>query len=201
VTGADHVEIMVAVGLEPLFVTHYYRGDRRPFQSLSEVVDGDTERVLAGLSSGSRRRFGPRYMRLRRATEARARELFVAAGGQPSRAHPHYFVLGRSAWFAGLYDDPREVRLPLSQLPAEATSFTWTDSMTALGLGLDLGVPLPSESWKRGLHRLDQLDAERALDAVAPEPDSYEGHQTRPVEHYVEVQLWSDQPVAEYLLH
>lgn len=131
------------------FVTHYHRADRRPFQSLSEVPDGDLDAVLANLVAGSRRRFGPRYLPLRRATELRARELFIRAGGQPVRQHPHYFVLGESPWFAGLYDDPREVRVPLDRLPVESTSFTWVDSITALGLGRGAGVPQPIEPWKR----------------------------------------------------
>jgi hypothetical protein len=122
------------------FATHYYRADRLPFQSLSELNDTDVETVLAGLVSGSRRRFGSRYLALRRATEAKARELFANAGGRPVRQHPHYLVLGHSSWFAGLYDEPREIRIPLHELPPAATSFTWVDSITALGLGLDLGV-------------------------------------------------------------
>jgi len=39
----------------------------------------------------------------------------------------------------------------LSELPPEATSFTWTDCITALGLGIDLGVPQPAESMPSGM--------------------------------------------------
>ena len=180
------------------YATHYYRGDRRPFQSLSEVAEGDLVTVLAGLASGSRRHFGPHYLPLRRATEAHARDLFVAAGGHPVRRHPHYFVLGQSSWFGGLYDDPREVRIPLGQLPPDVTSFTWTDSITALGLGQRLGVPQPPEEWKRRLYRLDQLDLAVADASVVEATDGYEGHQTRLLDFYVELQLWADHPVAEY---
>jgi len=181
------------------YATHYYRGDRRPFQSLSEVGEGDLAIVLAGLAGGSRRRFGPHYLPLRRATEAHARDLFIAAGGQPERPHPHYFVLGQSSWFRGLYDDPREVRIRLSQLGSDITSFTWTDSITALGLGQRLGVPQPAEEWKRRLYRLDQLDLAVADALVVEATDGYEGHQTQLLDFYVEIQLWADHPVAHYL--
>lgn len=183
-------------------VSHYHRADRRPFQNLSDLRPGaETAEVLAGLESGSRRRFGPRYLALRRDTEARARDLFVAAGGRPVRHHPHYFVLGQSPWFAGLYDDPRRVELPLARLPAEVTSFTWTDSIAALGLGERYGVPSP-EPALRGLHPLAALDLDRAAAltaAAAAGPHDYEGHQWRLVDHYVEIQLWSDEPVAQHL--
>jgi hypothetical protein len=180
------------------FVTHYHRADRRPFQNLTEVPEDQAAEVLAGLEGGSRRRFGPRYLGLRRATEARARELFVAAGGRPVRTSPHYFVLGESAWFAGLHDEPREVRLPLSALPDPVTSFTWTDSITALGLGEELGVP-SAPPGQRGLHRLAALDPSRVREPAAAGGAGYEGYQFRVLDHYVEVQLWSDEPVAAYL--
>jgi hypothetical protein len=85
----------------PGFVTHYYLAGRRPFLSLSELGDVDLAAVLADLGALRRagkqhRPFGPRYMDLRRRTEARLRELFAAAGGQPERPAPHYFVLGDS---------------------------------------------------------------------------------------------------------
>lgn len=191
---------MGVVSAQASFVTHYYRADRPPFQSLSDVDDSDVETVLASLADGSRRQFGPRYLALRRATEDRARELFVAGGGSPERRHPHYFVLGESRWFAGLYDQPREIRIPLDQLPQASTSFTWVDSIAALGVGKALGIPQPSEDWKQQVCSIDQLDVD-ATEAVASsvEPTDYEGHQWRLVDQYVEVQLWSDEPIRRYV--
>lgn len=139
-------------------------------------------------------------MALRRATEDKARELFVAGGGRPERRHPYYFVLGESRWFAGLYDHPQEIRVPLDQLPHASTSFTWVDSITALGLGRELGVPQPDEPRKQQVYGIDQLDVTEA-EATAPsaDPTDYEGHQWRLIDQYVEVQLWSDEPIRRYL--
>lgn len=182
----------------PAFATHYFRSDRLPFQSLSDVEDSDIAEALVGLEVGSRRRFGSRYLALRRATEATAREKFVELGGRPHRNSPHYFVLGESPWFAGLYDEPREVRILLADLPVEVTTFTWTDSITALGLGRHLGVPQPEEPWKQQLYRLDQLDPTSAAAPRDPQPATYAGYQSRLLDHYVEIQLWSDDPVSPY---
>lgn len=186
------------------FVTHYYRGDRRPFLNLSDVPAAAVDDVLKELAAlnGSRRRFGPRYLDLRRQTEAKARQLFVSAGGHPVRRHPHYFVLGESPWFAGLYDDAREVRLSLSDLPPDATSFTYVDSITALGLGRHLGVPCPSETWKQRIYRLDQLDSQRLAEPEQHRfdgPADYRGHQFELVDFYVEIQLWIDDPIRVHL--
>ena len=179
----------------PDFATHYYRADRRPFQSLSDLPDTDAEDVLACLESGSRRRFGPAYMALRRYTEAVAREAYVAVGGQPVRQSPHYFVLGESDWFASLYDEPRTVRIPLAELPPTATSFTWTDSITALGLGRHFDIPQPSERWKQQIYRLDQLAVSTATTKHEDQIPAQNDYQFRLLDHYIEIQLWSDEPI------
>jgi len=185
------------VNAVPAFVTHYYRADRRPFLNLSDLAEPDLAAVLTELVTPehqalSWRRFGPQYMALRRATERRARDLFIAAGGKPERSSPHYFVLGSCDWFAGLYRNVAEVRLPLAALPAASTSVTYADSITALGLGVPLGLPAPD---------LEQLIARFGLpsDAAPGDPAGYAGYQHHRVDAYIEVQLWSDEPVRAHV--
>lgn len=72
-------------------MTHYYLADRRPFLNLSDLAEPQMAAVLAELATPeqqplSPRRFGPRYMALRQATERRARDLFIAAAGSPNTA-------------------------------------------------------------------------------------------------------------------
>ena len=93
-----------------------------------------------GCSTGP---FGPRYMNLRRRTEARRHEMFVAAGGRPERRWPHYCVLGDSPWYAGLAEDMQRIQLPVSALPPGQVTFTYPDSFTAMGLGTSLGLGPP----------------------------------------------------------
>lgn len=147
----------------PGFVTHYHLPDRRPFLNLSDSTEQELAAALADLEQPaqqalSSRRFGPKYMALRRATEQRARDLFIAAGGDPQRASPHYFVLGSSDWFAGLYRDAAEVRDPLTALPAQSTSLTYADSITALGVGIAMGLPAPDPDLADRIYRLDELE-------------------------------------------
>ena len=193
----------------PSFVTHYYRAGRRPFLNLSDLSEPELSAVLTQLATPahqamSARRFGPRYMALRRATELRARDLFITAGGKPQRSSPHYFVLGSSEWFAGLYRDVAEIRLPLTSLPDESTSATYLDSITALGLGVPLGLPAPDPNHADRIYRLDELDeliARSGLPSGAAPKDAagYAGHQHRRVDTYIEIQLWSDEAVCDHL--
>lgn len=91
----------------PSFVTHYHPALRPPFLNLSDLPEPELTTVLHELDAPterarSERRFGPRYVSLRRATEGELRAMFIEAGGKPARAVPHYFVLGASSWFRGL---------------------------------------------------------------------------------------------------
>lgn len=187
-------------------VRHYHRAARPPFLNLGDVPETARPELLRRLSApdehaASHRRFGSRYLALRTGTEAALRELFVQAGGRPERTAPHYFVLGSSAWFANLYSDVAAVTLPLTALPVEVTSITWVDSISALALGEPLGVPAPPPAHRQKVYRLDDLPdlvARYGLPGDDP-PHSYDGHQRQPLTSYVEVQLWSDEPVRHLL--
>jgi hypothetical protein len=190
----------------PDFVTHYYRHGQAPFLNLSDLDEEQLALALgtldaAAASGTSSRRFGRRYMALRRATEAKLRDLFVARGGRPERAHPHYFVLGQSPWFQGLYSEPREFTLPISALPPQATCFTYPDSIAAMSLGAEYGLELFPQPYHDQVFLLDELEEIVARYGLprAEQPDSYEGHQHRPFEHYLEFQLWMDPPLPARL--
>ena len=198
----------MAAGLAvPQFVTHYYLPDRRPFLNLSDLEDSEALREMAellkmraqGLQSRS---FGRVYLHWRRATEIRLRALFIERGGEPHRLAPHYFVLGESRWFAGLAVNMQAVTLPLDWLPPQAASFTLVDSFTAMGLGPQFGVAHRPEAHQTQLYRIDELNQvvrKHGLPRDNPPAEGYEGYQRLPVTQFIEVQLWSDDPVAAFL--
>jgi hypothetical protein len=150
------------------------------------------------------RRFGATYLAMRREAERRLRDAFVAAGGRPERAAPHAFVLGESAWFRGLGVGMRAVQVPLSALPGAVTSATWGDAFEAMRVSQDFGVG--GDPALRPHHGVVvRLDALAALverfglpeDGVAA--GGYDGYERRPVTAYVELQLWSDEPIRHLL--
>lgn len=183
----------------PDFITHYHLPDRLPFLNLSELDDDRLAPVLAGLGDvaadgRSERRFGPRYMSLRRATERLLRQRFVERGGAPVRESPHYFVLGESAWFRGLYRDAAEVRIPIAGLPSEQVSFTYPDSVVSMGLLADYGIDVPARPHHGTVFRIEELASviERYGLPSGPAPDTYLDYQFREFEQFVEVQVWAD---------
>ncbi len=190
----------------PTFLTHYHRPDRRPFLNLSELDEATLEQVLGELnttshSGESERRFGPRYMQLRHETEAVLRDRFTERGGRPERMSPHYFVLGESEWFDGLYRDAVAIQLPLAGINSEQISFTYPDSMTSMGLSQDFGIPVTPRPHHGNVCRIEELPAVIRMHGYPRprRPDSYDRHQFMEFEHYIEVQLWSDDLVRHHL--
>lgn len=142
-------------------------------------------------------------MELRRLTEARLRELFIAAGGQPQRPAPHYFVLGDSPWYEGLAESMKRVRLPLSALPPDQTSITYPDSFTATGSETRPGIGRQPQPCHGHVFLLDELP-ELVEQFGIPEPrwnGQYQTWTTWPSEAYIEVQLWTDEPIKAFLPH
>jgi hypothetical protein len=188
----------------PSEVVHYHRPGR-PFANLSDLDEGMLLRVLESLAAertrGEHRRvFGRRYMELRRRTEARLRDLFLASGGKTTRTSPHYFILGQSNWFKGLADDMEAIVLPLTALPQEATSVTYPDSFTAMRLAPEYGLPYEYRPYHDQAFRISDIpDLIDTYGLPADEPGDYDGYERRPFERYIEVQLWIDDPVVPYL--
>jgi hypothetical protein len=193
------------VGNIPTHVRHYYRAARRPFLNLSDLTDEQLDSVIDGLmverlSGDHRRAFGRRYMELRRRTEAKMRRLFIEAGGRPERTSPHYFVLGESRWFEGLADDMCTVELSIDQLPESSTSVTYPDSFTAMAIAPKYGLPYEPRPYHEQVFPLGQLHELIEKWGLPEDPvGGYENYEGRPFEMYVEIQVWSDEPVRPFL--
>jgi len=70
-----------------------------------------------------------------------------------------------------------------------------------MGLLVEYGISLPDKPQYGQVFRLDELD--RVLAAFgrpdSGQPADYTGHQRAAFDHFIEVQLWSDEPIADWL--
>lgn len=193
----------------PRYVTHYYPAQDKPFQNLSEACEADLPRIIEALGEHRRtdstykRVFGRAYMAFRRDTEARLRELFLAAGGKSERRSPHYFVLGTSPWFAGLYPETKSVTLSLDELSPLTASFTYPDSGVAMGFGPKYGLPPePVQPYHNHVYLINDLAKVIALYGLPDGADNdsdYADYHRKKFEKYIEVQLWTDGPVRRFM--
>lgn len=191
----------------PDFATHYYHPDDQPFRNLSDLEPNELKGVLNKLNSrkkhdaANKRVFGSRYMQFRYETETKLRELFVERGGEPEREHPHYFVLGECDWFSGLYSNSRMVQLALGGLNEKIVSFTYPDSFIAMRLGEKYGLPAhPLEPYHNKVFLLQELEPIVKRFGLPDGSDGgYDDYHTRKFEKYIEIQVWSDQPISGFL--
>jgi hypothetical protein len=193
----------------PDFITHYHPSEDPPFQNLVDAPAEDLPAIIEALQKrredGSKRIFGRVYMDYRRDTEAKLRRLFEDAGGRPERKSPHYFVLGTSRWFAGLYRETRSVRLSIRDIRSGIVSFTYPDSGVAMRLGPKYGLPPdPMRPYHEKVFLVDHLPEVVATyglpaDPVGESDDGYTDYHRREFEKYIEVQVWSDEPVKHVL--
>jgi hypothetical protein len=121
------------------------------------------------------------------------RTQFAGLGGKPTRANPHYAILGTFS----LYEDDQEyksVRLPLASLPPDSVSFTFTDSFFTFSNANLRGIPIPERPYHGRVYRLEDvpgLVAEYGLpgERWRTEPD-------RRFDVYIEAQIWDDAPLG-----
>lgn len=190
----------------PEFATHYHLAERPPFLNLSDVGDSRIDDVIRELQQLRRvgrnhRRFGRTYLLWRRATEEKLYRLFIERGGKPERRAPHYFVLGSCRWFERLAKETRSVCIPLSELPDEVTSFTYPDSFGAMALGPEFGQGYDPRPYHEKVFRMSELPTvvqEFGLPDDSP-ADDYSDYHLKDGEKYIEIQLWSDDPIQRYL--
>ena len=140
-------------------------------------------------------------MELRRKTEERLKGLFVLAGGKPERDVPHYFVLGDSCWFKHICPNTDEVKLLLADIPSESLSFTYPDSFVAMEFVRDYGLPCEPRPYHGKVFRIEELEDIVAAYGFPKDDESreYGNYANEEFEKFIEVQIWSDEPVKEYL--
>ena len=190
----------------PDHITHYYLSDRKPFLNLSEANVYDLKEIVTNLigkrkrEEGHFRRYSVNYVSLRKKTEKKLRNLFIETGGKPQRTVPHYFVLGDSFWFKHLCSSHREVILNWRDIPSEWLSFTYPDSFVSMGLAerySEVFVEKPYHGRVFRMHELEEIISTWGY----PDDDfsrPYENYINEEFEKFIEVQLWSDEPVMQY---
>ena len=183
----------------PTFITHYHLADRQPFLTLSEIKGSRDEAIFENLKNRHRsdpsykRRYGRSYLTTRRRIESKLRQLFVARGGEPRRKYPFYFVLGQSSWFHGLVREHLEIKIALSSLDPQTTSFTFPDSYVALSSNekpyhgqVFLLPDLESVVGKYGMPKDERVS-------------DYQSYWKGDFEKYIEFQIWEDQIVQPFI--
>jgi hypothetical protein len=176
----------------PDLLYHYYESARGPFLNLSDLPLQEAELILErirreGVAFASKR--AEDYLHIRKGLEEKVRQLFIAKGGRPERANPHYLVLGPCPWLLGWYQDGRKIHIPLAIVPAEQLSFTYGDTFPAMRFKDDM-------PWRGQVYTLAEIP-EIIRRYGLPQEWNRDGRYGP--DRYIEAQVWSDRPVASFL--
>ncbi len=179
----------------PTFVTHYFH--KAPFQSLTDLSNSERAAVIAKLEfpSGASHRFqSAYYFDQRKQYELQMHRQFLEKGGCPIRQRPHYAVLGESEIWDSITTN--SIRIPLSEIPPEQISFTYTDSWFTFVEREADGTINPQKPQYNNLYRLEELPS--LFSKYGWPGDRWKSEPEWKNDIYVEAQLWSDESVQRF---
>ena len=176
----------------PTCLYHYYDCSHAPFRSLSNLSAQQAEHVLQairqrGIGFASQR--SADYLTIRRALEAKVRDLFIEKGGQPQRETPHYLILGACDWVKSWYDEGCELRVRLARFSPQHVSFTYGDTFPAMRYG-------DGKPYRGQVYTLTELPA-LVQEFGLPQIWNADGNQGP--DRYIEAQVWDDAVLQAWL--
>ena len=171
---------------------HYYERKYGPFKNISSLSMEAGEELLRKLREEGSVFAGQRsegYLKIRRDLEGRARELFIAKGGSPTKHYPHYMTLGKCEWIRGWYRDGCELRIDLEDFSPGILSFTYGDLF-------------PTMRYKDGKEYREQVYVKEEIMELIHRyglPQEWNPDGKSGPERYVEVQVWDDEVINTYM--
>lgn len=178
-----------------MYLYHYYDKAIGPFKNLSDLSIKDANRVLQEIASNkpgvqcAKRRSD--YMQARIHYENILRTEFQKKGGLISRRSPHYMVVEHSPWLSTWYENSSFIKIPIEKFDLRTISFTYGDSHPTFSDRVTDG-----KEYRKKLYTYDEI-----LEVIAKYglPQDWNGDGKFGPERYVEVHIWSDEVIGEYL--
>jgi hypothetical protein len=180
----------------------------QPFASLSTLPDSEAISIMRDFYKqrgdsvlDGRFRDPELYLGYRRRTENWLYEEFKSKGGKPSNIFPAYLTLGQSQWLIDNLDgDYFEIRVSLESLDEAEISFTFPDSMTSWGLGIQKTKGLyDPELHGKVFNYLEVMEIINKKHERFDEGSSF--HLENAVTQFFEAQVWNVETFVESLEH
>lgn len=177
-------------------ITNYRESGGLPLRNIMRLPEKEAfllaERLSAATTSRNDRYgdYFERYYQKRAATEKWLYNRFLEGGGRPKTMHPIYFVLGEHSGFQSFFGNQDKISIPLSHIDDMEVSFTPRDSMHLRSMGMTEGTVWNKKQFFRMINDSEKSVGEFIFDlpGLFHNPGSY-----------IEVQLWNDAYLADYL--
>ena len=179
---------------DAMYLYHYYEKSNGPFRSLSDISKDEADEILARLhdQGGTFASYRKQdYMKTRKQLELHVRKLFIEKGGKPLRISPHYMVLEECPYLMTWYRETCFLRIPIESFKRVTLSFTYGDMFPTFNPENDDGKEYRKKVYTYG--EILRLIEKYGL----PQSWNADGHYGP--ERYIEVQVWSDEVIGEYI--
>lgn len=178
-----------------MYLYHYFDKNVGPFRNLSDLPMEDANQILSEIamnkpnSQCSKR--GADYMEARLFYEDILRKEFLKKGGVIQRRVPHYMVVEHSPWLSTWYENGSFIKIRIEKFDLKTISFTYGDSHPTFSDRVNDG-----KEYRKKLYTYDEIL--KIIDKYGLPQDWNNDGQYGP-ERYIEVHIWSDDVIKEYL--
>ena len=187
---------MADLTVDGLVITNYRESGGLPLRNIMRLPEKEAFLLAERLSTATTSRndrygdYFERYYQKRAATEKWLYNRFLEGGGKPKTMHPIYFVLGEHSGFQSFFGNQDKISIPLSHIDDMEVSFTPRDSMHLRSMGMTEGTVWNKKQFFRMINDSEKSVGEFIFDlpGLFHNPGSY-----------IEVQLWNDAYLADYL--
>lgn len=122
--------------------------------------------------------------------EKLVRGLFIQKGGKPERQTPYYMVVGECPWLDSWYKESSHVKIPISDFDFNTISFTCGETFPTFSEKVTDNL-----EYRKTVYTYDEIL--KIIEKYGLPQDKWkEPIFAQPA--YVEVQVWSDNPIMRY---
>lgn len=116
--------------------------------------------------------------------------MFIEKGGNPLRITPFYMVVGECTWLSTWYKESGYIRIPIDEFDTRTLSFTYGDTFPTFSDKVKDNL-----EYRKTVYTYDEILT--VIEKYGMPQDKWD----KPVfaqPAYVEVQVWSDNPICRY---
>ena len=176
---------------------HYFDSTVGPFVNLCDLPLHEAKALLKkikrekpGVQCAKRH---DTYMEDRLYYEEILRTEFLKKGGVVQRKSPHYMVVEHSPWLSTWFENCACLRIPAEEFDLKTVSFTYGDSHPTFS-------PRPrADDWKEYRRKLYTFGEILKIIDKYGLPQNWNDDGRFGPERYVEVHVWSDDPIRNYV--
>jgi hypothetical protein len=176
------------------YLYHYYEKSFGPFRNLSDLSIEEAQSILDRIkkenTTFAAHRFDG-YLQRRQELEQMAKGILISKGGKPQRLVPHYMVVGECDWLKTWYTDGDFVRIPLSEFDISTLSFCYGDMFPTFSPRVTDGREYRGQVYT--YNEIQEVIKKYGL------PQCWNRDGQHGPERYVEVHVWNDEPIVNYL--